>query len=612
MPPGTPPPGGPVVEAGVPIGNSTAFRITRPVGASGQIAITVGNLPPGVVAPARVTLPAGTNEVWYPIGTTAAAAPGAITVTFTVAGTTSSYRLPLLRRERTSMAGTGSIGLNIDQADDWALKLFADAVKQARPWEQLGPDTNTFTGIRLKPAELDTNLWPTRDARLVLFAIRRAGGTYALRFTGNATVSTFGATLSGLAYDAATNTTSGTMTVPVLPELEENVVWLDFRNSRRTATSPVNSGVTNVTIMRPQTEAGSVPHPFGTTFTNEAKGFYSHFSTLRMMWASGTPWAIVRTWDERRPKPTDATQTLGHAKPGYTEETTNGFALEYQIQLCNEVRRDCWFPVPELADDDYIRRMAQMVSAQLDPSLNAYFEYSNEVWNPTYSAFHSTLRLANAEVAANPASPLAFDGSTDQYQWRLRWYTRRSMQISDIVRSVVGDRQMMTRFRPVLPSQLVITYDDDVSLAFMEGYYNNPRYVTHPRPPWDYFYAIGGATYAGVDAADNITTVDGAFGKDWDIIPEGRMSTEVVEEKHRSISYGVAYASYEGGPSLWGDISGRRTRTTRSTIPCVSRCGSIHGSRARSPDSITRFSGRVGTLRSTWRPRTAIPARGRS
>ncbi len=552
-PPPTPPPvaPGPIVETGVPIGNSTAFRITRPAGVTGDVNVTVGSLPPGVVAPANVVLPAGANEVWYPVGATTSASPGTVAVTFAVGGKAETRQLPLLRRQRGGLEGIGSAGINVDGPDDWANKLFADAAKQARPWVEI---TGPF-GVRLPPADLDANGWPTRDGRLLMFAIRRAGGTYALRFTGTANVSAFGGTVSGLSYDAASNTTSGTLTVPILPELDENIVWLDFPASRRTAASALNTGVTNVSLMRPQTEGGSVPYPFGTTFTNEAKGYYSHFSTLRMMGAQGTNWSIIRTWADR-PFPSDSSQAKIHAKTGFTEEVVNGFALEYQIQLCNETQRDCWFNVPELADDDYVRRMAQMIQTQLDPSLRAYIEYSNEVWNPTFPAWHHTLREARAEVAASPASPLAFDGSTDQYVWRVRWFARRSVQISDIFRQVVGDSQMMTRIRPVLESQLVITYDDDLALGFLEGYYNNPRFAANPRPPWDYFYAIGGATYAGVDAVDNINTVEGAFAKDWDIFPEGRLSTKIVDEKHRAISYGVRYASYEGGPSLWGDISG--------------------------------------------------------
>jgi hypothetical protein len=55
---------GPVVDPGVPIGNSTASRIARPDGAAGDHPITIGPFAAGAVAPAQLTLRAGQAELW--------------------------------------------------------------------------------------------------------------------------------------------------------------------------------------------------------------------------------------------------------------------------------------------------------------------------------------------------------------------------------------------------------------------------------------------------------------------------------------------------------------------------------------------------------------------
>ena len=58
-----------------------------------------------------------------------------------------------------------------------------------------------------------------------------------------------------------------------------------------------------------------------------------------------------------------------------------GVSLEYQIALVNTLNVNAWFNIPHLADDDYIQNMALLIRDTLNPSLKAYIEYSNEIWN---------------------------------------------------------------------------------------------------------------------------------------------------------------------------------------------------------------------------------------
>jgi PKD repeat protein len=65
----------------------------------------------------------------------------------------------------------------------------------------------------------------------------------------------------------------------------------------------------------------------------------------------------------------------------FTYATDAGVPYELMIQLANQMQKDVWICVPHAVDDNYIEQMAALFHGQLDPNLNIYLEYSNEVWN---------------------------------------------------------------------------------------------------------------------------------------------------------------------------------------------------------------------------------------
>jgi len=63
---------------------------------------------------------------------------------------------------------------------------------------------------------------------------------------------------------------------------------------------------------------------------------------------------------------------------------TGGVAWEYMIQLANEMDKDMWICVPHLASDDYVKKLAELLQARLEPERLIYVEYSNEIWNGSF------------------------------------------------------------------------------------------------------------------------------------------------------------------------------------------------------------------------------------
>jgi len=61
--------------------------------------------------------------------------------------------------------------------------------------------------------------------------------------------------------------------------------------------------------------------------------------------------------------------------------TGGAAAIEDIIELSNEMNTNPWLLVPHMADDNYIRSMAEYVKKNLKPNLKVYIEYTNEAWN---------------------------------------------------------------------------------------------------------------------------------------------------------------------------------------------------------------------------------------
>src|ERR1035441_5562953 len=139
------------------------------------------------------------------------------------------------------------LGVNIGWVTDWdPTQMFADAMKQAR---RFGSTEHPYD----EAGAIDALGWAIKDAGVAVIVGNQgvwSAGRYALAFTGQATVESWGdenVIVGTVAYDSATNTSTATVTVR--PEYQ--TVYLVFAKTRRTPASPVGSGVTHIALRRP-------------------------------------------------------------------------------------------------------------------------------------------------------------------------------------------------------------------------------------------------------------------------------------------------------------------------------------------------------------------------
>ncbi len=112
-------------------------------------------------------------------------------------------------------------------------------------------------------------------------------------------------------------------------------------------------------------------------------------------------------------------------------QAEDGVALELMVALSNRAGIAPWFTMPHMADDDYVRSFAEYVRDNLDPGLEVWVEYSNEVWNGMFEQFR---------YAIGEGVRLGLSGN--EYEAGLRFYSQRTTQILAIWEEVFGsDRE---------------------------------------------------------------------------------------------------------------------------------------------------------------------------
>ncbi len=287
----------------------------------------------------------------------------------------------------------GFLGMNLAEVTYYSREwVFIDVMKQARPWLPTTPGSSSpwNSGEELKLNENGYPLLAAGQAAHTHMMIATDGaypaGKYVCTYDGDGEIE--------FAFDAkVTRRVDNRIELSVTPS--DNGIYL--RIDRSNPSNPVR----NIKVWMPGFEnAESSFHPL---YLERLKPF----SVIRFMDWMHTNTTDIVTWSDR-PR-----------KDYYTQATNRGVALEYMIELCNELGADPWFCMPHTADDAYVYSFAKQVKQQLRPDLNVYVEWSNEVWNSQFKQHKWVQQVTDSDSLSDAfRKRWAYEANRDFNIWR--------------------------------------------------------------------------------------------------------------------------------------------------------------------------------------------------
>jgi len=310
-------------------------------------------------------------------------------------------------------AAGARLGINLAPVSDWATELaFVDVFRTSRPWVSQRKGSGWGKGPELAIDEFGwvESLQPGCYAETLLCTIRDGhfpAGVYTVFYSGEGQLG-FGKGIKVL------SSRPGNVRI----EVDPSKGGISLRILKTNPAKPIR----DIHVIMPGFEQTWREQPFHPLFLKRWQGM----ACFRFMDWMETNNSELRSWRDR--------PTLAHAT-----FSKRGVALEWMIRLCNEAAIDPWFCIPHLADDDFVRRFAEMTRDQLEPERKVYIEYSNEVWNGQF---------AQSKYAQERGLALGLAEAGRRYRAGRRFTALRSMQIFEIWGEVFGGRERLVRVLP--------------------------------------------------------------------------------------------------------------------------------------------------------------------
>lgn len=410
-----------------------------------------------------------------------------------------------------------SMGIGLNGIEDWSTQLpFINHFKSSRSW--IGHEPNSWGGVPIEEFEWDENGYPTSlpeidgetaAAGTVLFTDMEeeavAGGRYVVLYEGEGTIEY---TLSGEIIESQ----PGQDIIEFTPE--GKLLGINI-----TETDPNNTGdnIRNIRVVR---EDQLELYENGEIFNPEWVEKIEDLESLRFMDWMETNNSDVSKWSER---------------PTVDEVSwTNGAPLEIMIELANQTGTDPWFNIPHQATDNYIRNFAELVKEELNPELQAHFEFSNEVWNWQFD---------QADYAHEKGQERWGDDVGTAW---VEWYGMRSAQMAQILDDVYGS-EADDRLVKVISTQ---TAYEGIEKSILES----PHWVEEGNPePYTLFDAYAVTAYFGGDIGnqENYETIspwieedrEAAFEKVFQELEDGSQADLNSSKSIEDIIDNLAYQS---------------------------------------------------------------------
>ena len=215
---------------------------------------------------------------------------------------------------------------------------------------------------------------------------------------------------------------------------------------------------------------------------------------------------------------------------------------EWSIRLSNALDANYWLNIPAKANENYIAEFARLGHEQLDPNLEIYLEYSNEVWNPDYSegAGWDDVPGVNGQFTVASDMGLELGLSEDPNVARSRYYVYASVRIWQAFIDEFGDDSRLVKVIATVNDEDVF-WEGDLLVAALQDPVINPNGL---RPDeWSMAAYVGGEH----DGASS-TLFDVEFQSDLDRIVQG---FQLARDELDQAGYtDVRLSAYEGGTHL--------------------------------------------------------------
>lgn len=398
---------------------------------------------------------------------------GALAVVFALAG-------PAGAEGTRSPAAAGTdpwLAFGLNGVNDWSTQLpFLNLMRSARPW--IGNTAETWGAWShddlAAGGYLDGNGWVRRlpegasgIATLVLTDLPEdtgaVAGRYRVTHDGQGRLAVSGRVSNVI---RGRGRAAGTITFDVTPGPGGVLLTIERTNP--------DDPLRNIEIVK---ERHLAAHERGEVFNPDWLARIDGARALRFMDWAETNDSRIAQWQDR-PRMDDYTWAR------------IGVPLEVMIALANQTGADPWFTLPHKADDDFLRRYAEMVRDRLDPDLTAYVELSNEVWNWQFAQAH----WAEAQGRARWGG---------ENRW-MEYYAKRAAEMVMIWDAVFAEA----------PHRLVRVLSTQAGWPGLEEHLLAPQWQaedpTNPAPP-DLFdaYAITGYFSGNLGAESKLAAVHG-------------------------------------------------------------------------------------------------------
>ncbi len=392
------------------------------------------------------------------------------------------------------------LGMNLSFVTYWTREwVFTNVMRQSKVWIATNTGGSPWdTGANINT---DANGWPILNPG-------QAAATYMLNATnGHYPAGKYICTYDGdgdIVFDWDAKVTSrqnGRIEVNVTPS--DNGIYVRIENSNP------NNHVRNIKIIHEDLVGRTSSfHPL---FVERLKPF----KTLRFMDWQRTNTTSQRQWSDRI------------TPDYYTQAGRGGVAIELLIELANELGADPWVCMPAQANDDYVRRFAQLVKASLHADGKVYVEWSNEVWNTQFEVH----KWVKAETDNKSMSMPFFD------KWAAE--ARRDLAIWSDVWSNDSDRIVR-----VAATQAALSWGTGKLLDRLNGQFD----------------AIAPSTYFGLRSSEERAMTSSTSANDIIAILEENIVTDnrryyaehgaLARQWTQTLGRNIRLIAYEGGQHL--------------------------------------------------------------